>query len=84
MDARTEADRIQLRVNGELNVLDLSNNCPYDQCNPPFCPLHAVREMDRSERIEWIHTLSDTDLEYLTTYHQVCMHWRSANDTYKA
>jgi len=82
MDPQYEADKIQLRLKSELDVLKLSTGCPYDHCNPSFCPLHSVREMKLDDRINWIHELSDSDLEYLSTYHQVCLHWRSANDAY--
>ena len=82
MDFRFETNRIQLRLARELNVLELSQKCPYDHCNPSFCPLHSLREKDVNDRIDWIHALSDDDLEYLSGYHQVCMYWRSANDSF--
>lgn len=59
------------------DIIHLTLACPHDNSNPPFCPLHEVRKMTREEIIKWIRMLSDEDLQYLATYHQVCLQWRA-------
>ena len=57
--------------------LHLAVACPYDSSNPPFCPLCGVRKLPLEERIQWVRSLSNNDLEYLSAYHQICSHWAS-------
>ena len=83
MEAPYDAARVTHRLNLELSVLQLANHCPYDQTAPDFCPLASVRQTPPPDRLDWIHSLADTDLEYLSTYHQLCMLWRSVNDSYQ-
>ena len=56
-------------------VEHLSVACPLDNCNTPNCPLHKVRSLLLEEKIKWVRGLSDEDIEYLTTYHQICLQW---------
>jgi len=65
----------QQREQVVLQVEHLSVTCPLDKCNTPNCPLHKVRSLPLEERIGWARYLSDQDLEYLITYHQVCLQW---------
>ena len=58
-------------------VLHLSLACPFDDCNTSNCPLDKVRKLPLEERTEWVCSLSDEDLEYLTTYHQICLQWKN-------
>ena len=83
MEVPYDANRVVYRLNRELSVLKLGAHCPYDHTTPSFCPLAAVRQIGPSDRLNWIHSLSDADLEYLTNYHQICMLWRSVADSYQ-
>jgi hypothetical protein len=57
-------------------VLKLTVACPHDNSNPPYCPLHEVRKLSVEERMKWAEALSDEEMQYLGTYHQVCLQWR--------
>ena len=59
------------------DILNLTVACPHDYSNPPFCPLHEVRKMSFNDRIKWVHMLSDEELEYINSYHQICLHLKS-------
>jgi hypothetical protein len=54
-------------------LLELINVCPVNQDNPADCPLFALRKMGRRQRLHWVAALERADLEYLATYHNVCM-----------
>jgi hypothetical protein len=62
-------------------VQHLSVSCPHDNCNPSFCPLHDVRKLTLEERMKWVRALSDEELEYLITYHQICLQWMNGIST---
>ncbi len=70
----------QLKDRLASTVIYLAADCPYDHCNPDYCPLFNVRQMPLEERVEWICGLNLEDLEYITNYHHVCLQWRSATD----
>jgi hypothetical protein len=55
------------------NVLKLSAACPFHVANPADCPLFELRKLPPSKRLQWVDALSETDLEYLATYHRVCI-----------
>ena len=57
-------------------LLELVNVCPVERCNPVDCPLFPLRKMERRRRRLWFNALDRTDLEYLATYHHVCMNVR--------
>ena len=56
--------------------MGLALACPHDDGNPEFCPLCDVRKLPVRQRIAWVKMLSDDDLEYLGTYHQICLQCR--------
>ena len=55
------------------SLLELSEVCPFDQCNPPDCPLYLLRKLKRDQRLAWFNALSAEDLSYLATYHHICL-----------
>jgi hypothetical protein len=55
------------------SLLELIHVCPVEQCNPADCPLFPLRQMNYRQRLLWFCALSQTDLEYLAAYHNVCM-----------
>ena len=59
-------------------VMGLTLSCPHDDGNPAFCPLCEVRKLPPSGRIAFVRGLSDEDLEYLGTYHQICLQCRES------
>jgi len=50
----------------------LSKTCPVEQSNPRNCPLFDLRPLAARERRAWIRRLTLDELEYLSTYHQLC------------
>jgi hypothetical protein len=72
-----EQQRLPSSVDGlRAGLLGLVNVCPVEKCNPPDCPLFALRELDHRRRLEWFSALKEADLEYLAVYHYVCMNAR--------
>jgi hypothetical protein len=57
----------------------LARTCPVAEVfpsaasNPEDCPLCAVRKLNQSQRFQWFDALTETDLDYLASYHQVCL-----------
>jgi len=68
------------RHSSALKVLQLTEACPHDGCNPDFCPLHDVRTLSPEARKEWVELLSPEDLEYLILHHEVCFQARTEGD----
>jgi hypothetical protein len=56
----------------------LAIKCPLGTKNPTMCPLHQVRKRRPSTRMSWIESLKDEELEFLSSYHQVCQKWQVA------
>lgn len=65
--------------NDELraNLLKLAEACPFYHANPEDCPLFPLRKMEPSKRLQWLNSLSESDLAYLATYHRVCLRIRT-------
>ena len=54
-------------------LFDVLEACPAGQCNPHDCPMFPLRQMNLSARIAWLSSLEWPDLEYLASYHYVCL-----------
>jgi len=80
MEGRLEPVSAMRREDLALNILQLTLHCPHDQCNPSFCPLHDVRKLTPENRADWVRLLTDEDLKYIETYHEICLHWRALGD----
>jgi hypothetical protein len=55
------------------NLVELVKACPVDQSNPDDCPLYPLRRMRPTRRLHWFNTLTEDDLAYLASYHQICL-----------
>jgi hypothetical protein len=51
----------------------LSEACPFHLANPKECPLFPLRKMEPKKRLQWLNSLSESDLAYLAAYHRVCL-----------
>jgi len=49
--------------------------CPFGG-NPPDCPLYVVRMLPVEERMEWLETKSDAELDLLYDAHNECMEYK--------
>jgi len=58
--------------------MGLTFACPYDQGNPSECPLCEVRGLPVRRRVTWVKMLTDDDLAFLETYHQICLQCRES------
>lgn len=47
--------------------------CPYNQDNPANCPLHFIRQREMSERIVWLDSLNEDDVQVLYANHKHCL-----------
>jgi hypothetical protein len=63
------------------DLLHLAKACPFDGTNPWDCPLFPLRKMKPRKRAEWFNSLSEADLVYLASYHQVCLTIQSESRT---
>ena len=61
------------RVWLERLAFALSERCPFDGTNPVDCPLHDLRFLGDTERLDWLNCLTDDELEYLAAYHLCCI-----------
>jgi hypothetical protein len=57
----------------KASLLDLITDCPFDHCNPVDCPLYALRQLPRTQRIAWFDALPEEDLSFLASYHYACL-----------
>jgi hypothetical protein len=57
----------------QANLRELSDACPFHLANPKDCPLFPLRKMEPRKRLQWLNSLSESDLAYLATYHRVCL-----------
>ena len=63
----------ELKNELRVNLLKLSEACPFHHANPEDCPLFSLRKMEPADRLLWINALSERELAYLATYHRVCL-----------
>ena len=47
--------------------------CPFDQSNPPDCPLCQIRTQPIGERMNWVDSLSHDKLRQIVTTHLLCL-----------
>jgi len=80
MNATADTDLPQTQEALRGNLLCLLETCPADYCNPGDCPLHPLRNMKYSERLEWFSALDAEDLAYLAAYHAVCYELKLAEN----
>jgi hypothetical protein len=69
MPLTANEDRERLKV----WVIGLAMACPYDQSNPPDCPLCNVRKKPIAERLHWVEALSHEQLRQIVTTHLLCL-----------
>lgn len=55
------------------HLLELIEACPFHRSNPRDCLLVSLRKMRAARRLQWFDALSEDDLDYLATYHHVCL-----------
>ena len=65
----------QQRERHLADIQHLTVACPMTTCNTALCPLHDVRKLAPQKRVEWVRALTDGDVEYFATYHQICLQW---------
>ena len=56
-----------------VSLMELTETCPFDSCNPEDCPLFPLRKMSQRERLRWFKALAEKDLVYLAAYHYTCL-----------
>ncbi len=47
--------------------------CPFDQSNPPDCPLYEVRQMNLRHRLAWVSHLSVEEVSEWVRAHRQCL-----------
>lgn len=67
-----------LRKRRRAAINKLIVECPVTRNNPTMCPLNAVRGKRMPTRLQWIDSLQDEDLGFLSDYHKVCQKWQKA------
>jgi hypothetical protein len=69
MPLTASEDRERLKV----WVVGLTMACPYDQSNPPDCPLCQIRTKPLVERLHWVESLSHEKLRLIVNTHLLCL-----------
>ena len=59
-------------------IAKLAVECPVVKKNPTMCPLYPVRKKRMPARLQWIDSLQNQDVEFLSDYHRVCQKWQKA------
>jgi len=54
-------------------VVGLTMVCPYDQSNPPDCPLCFIRTQPVIERLHWVESRSHEQHRHIVTNHLLCL-----------
>jgi hypothetical protein len=75
---RTLSEDSSTRMRGRMYGLVVA--CPFDQCNPPDCPLCAVRKRPMSERFAWVESLAPGEMDDFLTKHGKCLHAKEAEE----
>jgi len=66
------------RLRRKQAVAGLLNGCPHGPKNPAMCPLNSVRKRRPSTRMKWLASLNDEEIEFIVSYHGVCLKWQNA------
>lgn len=56
-----------------VDMVGLLVACPYNQDNPANCPLHYIRQRDMAQRIAWLDSLDEEEVQVLYANHQHCL-----------
>jgi hypothetical protein len=59
-------------------VVGLTMACPFDQSNPPDCPLCLIRTKPVIERLHWVESLGHEQLRLIVTTHLLCLAQKQA------
>lgn len=54
-------------------VLDLTQECPFDHGNPEGCQLHGIRKWSLKERLDWVWSLSRQAKLRILAFHEKCL-----------
>ena len=54
-------------------LLGLITACPFGKYEPEDCPMFALQQMEPKQCSRWLDALTEGDLSYLASYHQVCL-----------
>jgi hypothetical protein len=85
MDAQLSGAASQRsRANLVTHIVSFADACPLGECTAEHCPLNSLRKLNPGDRMQWLNSLSETDLIFLTAYHHVCMNlklaWKPGRD----
>lgn len=61
------------RLHLMTRVVGLSIACPFSQDNPERCQLCEVRALPMAERIEWVRSLSEEEMNGISIGHEACL-----------
>jgi hypothetical protein len=71
------SDEVQQR-RMRATITKLAVECPVARKNPKVCPLNSVRKKRMPTRVQWVDSLPDEDITFLSGYHKVCQKWQKA------
>jgi hypothetical protein len=54
-------------------VIGLTMACPFEQANPPECPLHELRGQTLRQRLDWAAGLGRDELVDVMQRHYACL-----------
>jgi len=62
----------------QAELLAVTENCTLARCSSDECPLCLLARMPRPKRHAWLTALTQSELEFLATYHRVCTKLQSS------
>ena len=60
-------------------LLGLTVRCPYDQGFPERCPLAPIRRRPFEERVDWVDSLFDEEVDAIVANHRLCLERKIAD-----
>ena len=55
------------------HLLSLLGEFQPHHCGDDACPIYSLNQMPPMQRVAWLDALHQSELEYLASYHHVCL-----------
>ena len=55
-------------------------DCQLHRPEAESCLIHSLKQMSPAERAEWLYALHESELQFLASYHHICLHNSWASD----
>ena len=62
-------------------LLAVTKTCEVARCSTDGCPLCKLASLPLAKRRAWLAALNPAELQYLASYHRVCVRLKSPDDS---